>query len=223
MREWAQDARRRARGLPLYYTEWNTSSNPRDPRHDEPYAAAFVIKTALEASGVADVYSFWTFSDIFEENYFPSIPFHGGFGLLSLHGIAKPAYRAFQLLHQLGDERLLVDGLHDTVDAWIVRSEREIMVMLTNHALPGHAIRAQHVQVQLRNANEPTAVSVQRIDDNHANAKRLWRELEEPQYLDRATLERLRSASNLRQETVPCTYSDRSISRLICLHTRWRR
>ena len=36
----------------------------------------------------------WTFTDIFEENYFPSVPFHGGFGLLNLHGVAKPVYRA---------------------------------------------------------------------------------------------------------------------------------
>ena len=47
-------------------------------------------------------YSYWTFSDIFEENYFPSVPFHGGFGLLNMHGIAKPAYRAFEMLHRLG-------------------------------------------------------------------------------------------------------------------------
>ncbi|MGH8527754.1 MAG: GH39 family glycosyl hydrolase, partial [Gammaproteobacteria bacterium] len=115
LREWAQDTRRRAGRLPVYYTEWNSSSNPRDPRHDEPYAAAFVAKTALEASDLVQGYSFWTFSDIFEENYFPSVPFHGGFGLLNLHGIAKPTYRAFQLLHELGTERLLVDGLHETV------------------------------------------------------------------------------------------------------------
>jgi xylan 1,4-beta-xylosidase len=50
LREWTQDTRHRAGKLPVYYTEWNTSSNPRDPRHDEPYAAAFVAKTALEAS-----------------------------------------------------------------------------------------------------------------------------------------------------------------------------
>ena len=59
-------------------------------------------KTALEASDLVQGYSFWTFSDIFEENYFPSVPFHGGFGLLTLHGIAKPTYRAFELLHKLG-------------------------------------------------------------------------------------------------------------------------
>ena len=103
LREWTQDTRRRAGKLPVYYTEWNSSSNPRDPRHDEPYAAAFVAKTALEASDLVQGYSFWTFSDIFEENYFPSVPFHGGFGLLNLHGIAKPTYRAFELLHKLGN------------------------------------------------------------------------------------------------------------------------
>src|SRR5918999_1133751 len=112
LREQAQDTFRRARGKPVYYTEWNTSSNPRDPLHDEPYAAAFVAKTVMEMNGLVEGYSFWTFSDIFEENYFPSIPFHGGFGLLSLHGIAKPSYRAFQVLHRLGENSLPVQGSH---------------------------------------------------------------------------------------------------------------
>src|ERR1700730_4953079 len=83
LRQWAQDTRRRTRGRPLYYTEWNTSSNPRDALHDEAYAAAFVVKTLMEVSDLVNGYSFWTFSDIFEESYFPSVPFHGGVGLLS--------------------------------------------------------------------------------------------------------------------------------------------
>src|SRR5204862_6646203 len=36
LREWAQETSRLARGRPVHYTEWNTSSNPRDPLHDEP-------------------------------------------------------------------------------------------------------------------------------------------------------------------------------------------
>src|SRR5918912_1950782 len=67
LREQAQDVRRRARGRPVYYTEWNTSSNPRDPLHDEPYAAAFLVKTVMEAAGLVEGYSFWTFSDNFSE------------------------------------------------------------------------------------------------------------------------------------------------------------
>ena len=211
MREWAQNARRRAGERPLYYTEWNSSADPRDPRHDEPYAAAFVVKTALEASGVADGYSFWAFSDIFEEDYFPSVPFHGGFGLLNLHGIAKPAYRAFEILHHLGNERLLVDGLHDTVDASVIRGGDTITVLLTNHALPRYPIRSRTVQVRLTNATRPRELWLQRIDDDHANAKRTWRELEEPEYLDRDVVERLNAASRMMREPYPCVYADRTI------------
>ena len=71
--------------------------------HDDPYAAAFIVKTILEANGLVQGYSYWTFSDIFEENYFPSVPFQGGFGLLNIHGIAKPAYRAFPIATRTGN------------------------------------------------------------------------------------------------------------------------
>ncbi len=103
MRQVAQDTRRLAGDRPVYYTEWNASANPRNPLHDEPYAAAFVASTILEANGLVDGYSFWTFTDIFEEDYLPSAPFHGGFGLLNLHGIPKPTYRTFELFHDLGN------------------------------------------------------------------------------------------------------------------------
>ena len=36
----AQNTRYYAGDRPVYYTEWNSSSNPFDPLHDEPYAAA---------------------------------------------------------------------------------------------------------------------------------------------------------------------------------------
>ena len=124
LREQTRAVRKQAGDLPVYYTEWCTSSNPRDFLHDDPYAAAFIVKTVLEANGLVQGYSYWTFSDIFEENYFPSVPFHGGFGLLNLHGIAKPAYRAYQLLHGLGTDLMPVEGKHETVDAWLVRGER---------------------------------------------------------------------------------------------------
>ena len=163
LREQAQDTFRRAKGKPVYYTEWNASSNPRDHLHDEPYAAAFVAKTLMETNGLVEGYSFWTFTDIFEENYFPSIPFHGGFGLLNLHGIAKPVYRAYELLHKLGTELLPVDGIHETVDAWVVRGESSVTMLLTNHALPRHTIETQGVQ-RAHRGNERTAPRLCRAD-----------------------------------------------------------
>jgi len=45
----------------------------------------------LEARGLVQGYSYWAFTDIFEENFMPAKAFQGGFGLLTLQGVAKPA------------------------------------------------------------------------------------------------------------------------------------
>ncbi len=212
MRERAQDTRRRARGKPVYYTEWNSSSDSRDPLHDESYAAAFAVSTIMEAKGVVNGYSFWTFSDIFEENYFPSVPFHGGFGLLNLQGIPKPTYRAFQLLHDLGTEQSLVDGLHETVDCSVIQKQSSVTVLLTNQTTPGHSIETENVEVRLTNALEPVAAHIQVIDSEHVNPKRLWTELGQPDYLDRQQVEQLEEAARLVREKQPLRYKDGVLS-----------
>jgi xylan 1,4-beta-xylosidase len=188
---------KQAGNLPVYYTEWCTSSNPRDPMHDDPYAAAFIVKTILEARGLVQGYSYWTFSDIFEENYFPSLPFHGGFGLMNIHAIAKPAYRAFQLLHELGDQILAIEGSHETVDAWFVRGDKHATLMLTNFALPRHSIATEQISFTLGSANSVTSASIKRIDLEHANAKRHWEQLGKPEYLTTAMVHELKTQSQL--------------------------
>jgi len=212
MREVAQDTRRQARGRPVYYTEWNSSSNPRDSMHDQPYAAAFAVETIMEARGLVEGYSFWTFSDIFEENYFPSIPFHGGFGLLTLNGIPKPTYRAFELLHNLGTEQLLVDGLHETVDCSVIRNNSALTVLLTNHTTPGHSIETERIEVRLDNASEPLESHIQRIDAEHANPEFVWQEMGQPEYLTKKDVEQLQQASALVKERLSFSYENGSIS-----------
>jgi xylan 1,4-beta-xylosidase len=199
LREQAQDARRFSRGKPLYYTEWNTSSNGRDPLHDEPYAAAFIVKTLLDGHGLTDAYAFWTFSDLFEESYFPSVPFHGGFGLLTIHGLAKPSYRAFQLLRRLGTRLVTpMDGMHPNVDAWVVRKgRRRIAVVVTNHAYPKHPIKDSAVVVHLETRRRPAAAELFRIDELHANPKSAWRSMGSPGFLSHAQVEELHAASTL--------------------------
>ena len=204
LREQALDAARRAGGRPLYYTEWNASSNPFFSLHDRPYAAAFAMKSWLDVASVVDGYSFWTFSDLFEEVYFDSRPFHGQFGLLTVHGIAKPTYRAAELLHRAGTERLRVDGGHPTVDGWVTRhDDGRLVVLLTNHALPEHDIAAERVRLLLADAPDPATLAVERIDDDHANARRLWETMGEPPHLTFDQVEALHAASALAPEPMP--------------------
>ena len=207
LRERAQDAVGQAGGRPVLYTEWSTSSNPFFWRHDAPYAAAFVAKACLDVVGVVEGYSYWTFSDLFEENYFSSAPFHGGFGLLTIHGIAKPAYRAMQLMHGLGDERLLVDGMHPTVNCTVTRRGDDLVVLLTNHALPAHPIGPAEVRLRLAGAAGETGageleVTVERVDADHANARRAWEAMGEPAYPDADQLDALHAASETGRQSV---------------------
>jgi xylan 1,4-beta-xylosidase len=63
--------------------------------------------------------SYWVFTDIFEENGPPLTPFHGGFGLLNLQGIKKPAYFAYQFMARLGTTELK----NDDDASWVCRDE----------------------------------------------------------------------------------------------------
>jgi xylan 1,4-beta-xylosidase len=212
LREEAQDARRRAGARPLFYTEWNTSADDRDPSHDDPYAAAFIIRTVLQANGLVDAYSFWTFSDIFEEQYFPSAPFHGGFGLLTLHGVAKPSYRAFEILHRIGTELVVpIDGMHANVAVWAIRDEASATVLLVNSAPPRRDVVPARVVVHLGTRAELRAATIERIDESHANAKRRWLEMGAPEYLRDADVDELHAASMLRPEPYQPVCKDGSI------------
>jgi xylan 1,4-beta-xylosidase len=200
LREWTENTRRRARGLPVYYTEWNCSSNGRFPLQDEEYAAAFIVKTVMECADLVKAYSFWTFSDLFEEDYFSSVPFHGGFGLLNIHGIPKPSYWAFAILHMLGNDRLHVEGQHDTADAWAIRKGREMTLLLTNHALPRQPIDTVDVHIGISGLHRPRSCSIRRIDREHANAKRVWDERGKPEYLQADQIGEIAQASALSSE-----------------------
>lgn len=203
MKKRAKTAYAQARGLPLYYTEWNVSSNPRDPLHDQSFSAAFAANIVLSVDAFVEGYSFWTFTDIFEENFFSSIPFHGGFGLLNIHGIPKPIYRAFQLLHGLGDKLYPVEGRHDTVNVWVSRGKDVVTVFLTNFAMPRHEICTVSVQVQLAQLPRPLSAHVMRIDEDHVNPRRVWQEMGEPEYLNTHDVETLQAASTLNPVPYP--------------------
>jgi len=87
--------------LPLYFTEWSTSYNPRDLVHDSYISAPYILAKLKASQGLVQGMSYWTYTDLFEEPGPPPTPFHGGFGLLNREGIRKPAYFAYKYLHAL--------------------------------------------------------------------------------------------------------------------------
>ena len=88
-------------GLPLFFTEWSTSYNPRDKVHDSYMSAAYVLTKLRQSQGLAQSMSYWTYSDLFEEPGPPTAPFEGGFGMMTREGIRKPVWFAWKYLAAL--------------------------------------------------------------------------------------------------------------------------
>lgn len=90
----------------IHPTEWSSSPSSRDCSHDYLPAADYIVKSNLDCTGLADSLSYWVFTDIFEEAGPGPEPFHGGFGLMNIRGIKKPAWHAYRFLNQLGNTEL---------------------------------------------------------------------------------------------------------------------
>ncbi len=105
--------------LPIQVTEWGPSYSPRDPVHDSYFCAAWILHRLRQLPAGVEAMSYWTFSDQFEEPGPATSPFHGGFGLLNVQGLPKPAYFAYRFLNELGDTELTCDDSN----VWACRSE----------------------------------------------------------------------------------------------------
>jgi xylan 1,4-beta-xylosidase len=92
--------------LELHYTEWSSSYTPADPLHDSYHEASYVLQKLKQAGDAANSMSYWVFTDIFEESAPRFTPFHGGFGMLTIQGINKPVFYAYQFLNRLGKTEL---------------------------------------------------------------------------------------------------------------------
>jgi xylan 1,4-beta-xylosidase len=93
--------------LELHYTEWSSSYTPADPIHDSYHEAAYILQKLKQVGNAAQSMSYWVFTDIFEESAPRFTPFHGGFGLLNIQGINKPAFYSYQFLNRLGNTELV--------------------------------------------------------------------------------------------------------------------
>ncbi len=87
----------------IHLTEWSSSPSSRDYSHDFLPEAAYIVQSVFSVDNSINSLSYWVFTDIFEELGAGPAPFHGGFGLITLQGVKKPAYHAYKMLNKLGD------------------------------------------------------------------------------------------------------------------------
>lgn len=196
-------AREQAGPLPLFYTEWSISSNCTAAIHDTTRAASFLVKTALDAQGIIDGSSYWTFSDIFEELFFFPEPFSGGFGLLTADGIPKPAFWAFRLLHALPCTRYALPVTDGEVELAAFRAEDGAVFLLLYAQSFQETGRAYDVSLTVDQAPEFSGAQAVRVNRKSGNPIAEWESMGRPPALTREQAEAIKAATRPEAEAIP--------------------
>ena len=96
--------------LPIIFSEYNASYKNETNVTDSIFMGPWLADTIRQCDGLVGMLSYWTFSDVFEEQGVVKKPFYGGYGLIAEYGMPKPSFNAFQLLHLLGTRRIMIDS-----------------------------------------------------------------------------------------------------------------
>jgi xylan 1,4-beta-xylosidase len=178
--------------LPLIWSEFNASYFNETDITDSTYMGPWMADTIRQCDGLVDLMSYWTFSDVFEEQGVVKTPFYGGFGLLAADDIPKPAFDVFKLLHQLGNQRIALDS-----DSALLtrRQDGTFVLALWNYALAGQG-SAKTVALEVRNLKTKHA-TISRVDRDHGDFHAAYEKMGAPRYPTVAQIEKLRQASDL--------------------------
>jgi xylan 1,4-beta-xylosidase len=185
-----------APNLPLIWSEFNASYMTEPDVTDSVYMGPWLADTIRQCDGLTEMMSYWTFSDVFEEQGVVKTPFYGGYGLIAAGNLPKPAYDAFLLLHKLGDRRITLDS-----DSALLtrRTDGSLVLAVWNYAPPEESGSSKTVTVHFKNTNLRQAL-IWRVDSAHGDFHPLYKKMVEPRYPTPSQLQDLRKAADLSAE-----------------------
>jgi len=180
-------------GLPLIWSEFNASYFNEPDVTDSSYMGPWMADTIRQCDGLVDVMSYWTFSDVFEEQGVVKTPFYGGFGLFAEDGIPKPAFNAFKLLHNLGDQRIDLKS-----DSAILTRKKDgsLVIAVWNYAPPEHAGAARTFTLQFAGTPFKRAL-ISLVDPGHGDVHSTYEKMGAPRYPTQIQIQELKRAAEL--------------------------
>jgi xylan 1,4-beta-xylosidase len=190
----------------IHLTEWNSSPSPVDHSHDALAAATFIVKTNLESIGLVDSLSYWTFTDVFEENRNTDSIFHGGFGLINYQEIVKPAFHAYRFMNELGDVKLaqtkgaivtrFSESGHIVALAYNYPPEMRVSLPVSKTLAAADAIdnsgSARELTLNIDHLPAGAPFLIETLDKEHGDAVAAWEALGKPEPPTRAQTELLK-------------------------------
>jgi xylan 1,4-beta-xylosidase len=180
--------------IPLIWSEFNATFMNQQEITDSIYMGPWLADTISKCDGKVDMMSYWTFSDVFEEQGVVKTPFYGGYGLVAEDGVPKPVFNAFALLHELGGERLAAP----TDEALVTRRKDGALVIAAwNLVEPGANGAEKFVTFDLKGITTHARAVIRRVDASHGDTLDAWKAMGSPKYPTQKQVEALRKAAEI--------------------------
>jgi xylan 1,4-beta-xylosidase len=182
------------RGMPLIWSEYNASYKNEPEVTDSEFMGPWLADTIRQCDGIVTMMSYWSFSDVFEEQGVVKQPFYGGYGLIAEDGLPKPAFNAFKILHNLGNTRIDNDSHSAIVTK---RADGTVVMAVWNLYLPGTNGEHKQVVIHVQGSKEFHRAMVSRVDSSHGSLLSAYANMGKPAYPTQAQIEALRKAALL--------------------------
>jgi xylan 1,4-beta-xylosidase len=179
--------------IPLLWTEYGPGDN-RQSYTDSIYMGPWFAQTISKCAAETTMMSYWTFSDVFEEQGVIKTPFYGGFGLAAEDGIPKPSYDAFKLLHELGDEKLTASVNEALVTR---RADGALVIAAWNLVEPDTAGSDKTLTFELKGVPDGAYAAIRRVDAGHGDTLAAWKAMGSPKYPTPQQVEAMQRAAEI--------------------------
>ncbi len=176
--------------MPIIWSEYNATYLNDMNVTDSAYMGPWLANNIRECDGMTEMMSYWTFSDVFEEQGVVNKPFYGGYGLIAAGSIPKPSFFALAMLHRLGDRRVDAGNGPELVTK---RSDGTIAVAIWNYAGAGESGAEKEFQLEFTGLKGGARYQVEMLDDDHGSALKAWKAMGSPANPTREQTKELRS------------------------------
>lgn len=178
--------------IPLIWSEFNATYMNQPEITDSIYMGPWLADTIRKCDGMVNMMSYWTFSDVFEEQGPVKTPFYGGYGLIAEDRIPKPAFNAFAMLHELGDQRIAAPENNVLVTR---RDDGTLVIATWNLVEPDAKGSDKQVTLALTGVAPDAQVSIERSDAQHGDTLAAWKKMGSPRYPTPEQIVALKKAS----------------------------
>jgi xylan 1,4-beta-xylosidase len=200
--EWSSNHRVGKKGLPFWDRSLSPETFQNNPQFDTPFGGVFAAKVAgtfLDGTRMC----WWVGSDVYEEWGWRHLPYHCGYGLLTIHGIPKPSAHAHHFAYRLDGGNILNHWSENGAGFLSVRKGGENLLLFWNFSHPELPRATDALDLRQAGFRIGKGSSICLVDDQHANGKAIWERLGRPEELDQWAEAKIRKGSALVEKGLP--------------------